>query len=191
MISQHRNLEKVFSNDECNECQWSRKQDGKYMKKKINEEIFRKKAGDIVNVAEPLVKVLRLVDGEILAMGFIYEAMGQEKEKIKATYKERVAKYGPIWEIIDQIWNNQLHRPAHTTGHFMNPRYHYKAMEARYLTGEVRDGLIDCIDRMIPKETDQLEVHKKITFFNRTTCTFGKNLARISRESDEPGKRIL
>lgn len=46
------------------------------------------------------VKVLRLVDGERLVMGFIYEAMDQAKEQIKATYKDRVANYGPIWEII-------------------------------------------------------------------------------------------
>ena len=24
-----------------------------------------------------------------------------------------MAKYGPIWEIIDHRWNNQLHHPIH------------------------------------------------------------------------------
>ena len=113
-----------------------------------------------MKLAKPLVKVLRLVDGERLAMGFIYEAMDQAKEQIKAVYKDRVAKYGPIWAIIDERWNNQLHRPIHAAGYFLNPRYHYKAKESGALRGEVRDGLIDCIDRMIPLESDQLEVHK-------------------------------
>ena len=45
-------------------------------------------------ITEPLVKVLRLVDGEKLAMGYIYEAMDQAKEQIKAAYKDRVASMG-------------------------------------------------------------------------------------------------
>ena len=40
------------------------------------------------------MKVLWLVDGERLAIGYIYEAMDQEKEKIKATYKDS-----------DQVWS--------------------------------------------------------------------------------------
>jgi hypothetical protein len=44
------------------------------------------KAAEIVKIVEPLVKVLRLVDGEKLAMGYIYEAMDQAKEQIRAAY---------------------------------------------------------------------------------------------------------
>ena len=62
MGAQHRNLQKMFSSDEWNESQFSRKQDGKDMKRKVVEEIFWKKAATIVKLAEPLVKVLRLVD---------------------------------------------------------------------------------------------------------------------------------
>eukprot|EP00253_Pinus_taeda_P009791 PITA_09791 len=178
----------MFSSDEWDQSNWSKKQEGKELKKKIYEETFWRKASEVVKLAEPLVKVLRLVDGEKLAMGFIYEAMDQAKEQIKAVYKNRVAKYGPIWGIIDERWNNQLHRPIHAAGYFLNPRYHYKAKEAGALRGEVRDGLIDCIDRMIPLEFDQLEVHKQVTTFSNAVGTFGKNLAKIAREADEPAQ---
>eukprot|EP00253_Pinus_taeda_P012659 PITA_12659 len=191
MLSKDRNLQRVFSSDEWNECQWSHKHDGKDVRKKVNEEIFWKKATKLVRVANPLVKVLQLVDGERLAMGLIYEAMDQAKEQIKATYNDRVAKYGSIWEIIDQRWNNQLHCPIHATGFFLNPKDHYKALDAEVLTGEVRDGLIDFIDRMVPKESDQLEIHRHITCFIRATGTSGKNLARIAREADEPDPLVL
>jgi hypothetical protein len=83
------------------------------------------------------------VDGEKLAMGYIYEAMDQAKEQIKATYKDRVSKYGSIWDIIDRRWNNQLHRPIHASGYFLNPRYRYRAQLGEDVTEEVRDGLID------------------------------------------------
>eukprot|EP00253_Pinus_taeda_P030681 PITA_30681 len=114
--------------------------------------------------------------------------MDQAKEQIKAVCKDRVEKYGPIWAIIDERWNNQLHRPIHVAGYFLNPRYHYKAKESRALRGEVRDGLIDCIDRMIPLESDQLEIHRQATTFSNASGTFGKNLAKIAREADEPAQ---
>jgi hypothetical protein len=31
----------------------------------------------------------------------------------------------PIWEIIDQRWDNQLHRPLHAAGYYLNPELHY------------------------------------------------------------------
>eukprot|EP00253_Pinus_taeda_P033824 PITA_33824 len=114
--------------------------------------------------------------------------MDQAKEQIKRAYKDRVAKYGPIWAIIDERWNNQLHRPIHAAGYFLNPQYHYKAKDSRALRGEVIDGLIDCIDHMIPLESDQLEIHRQVTTFSNASGTFGKNLAKIAREADEPAQ---
>eukprot|EP00253_Pinus_taeda_P033784 PITA_33784 len=114
--------------------------------------------------------------------------MDQAKEQIKTIYRDRVAKYGPIWAIFDERWNNQLHRPIHAAGYFLNPQYHYKAKESGALRGEVRDGLIDCIDRMIPLESDQLEIHRQVTTFNNASGTFGKNLTKIAREANEPAQ---
>eukprot|EP00253_Pinus_taeda_P001449 PITA_01449 len=70
-------------------------------------------------------------------MGYIYEAMDQAKEQIRATYKDRLANYGCIWKIIDNTWNNQLHRPMHATGYFLNPKYHYKDR-----LGDLQDGKV-------------------------------------------------
>ena len=36
----------------------------------------------VCSIIEPLVKVLRLVDGDKLAMGYLYEAMDRAKESI-------------------------------------------------------------------------------------------------------------
>ena len=38
------------------------------------------------SVSEPLVKVLRLVDGDKPAMGYLYEAIDRGKEAIQAYY---------------------------------------------------------------------------------------------------------
>jgi len=42
---------------------------------------------------------------------------------------------------------------------------------------------------MIPFEVDQVEIHRQVTTFTNGSGTFGKNLAKIAKEADEPGKQ--
>jgi hypothetical protein len=144
----------MFASDEWNASQWAHKQDGKDTKKKVNDPTFWKKTTEIVKIGKPPVKELRLVDWEKLAMGYIYEAMDQAKEQIREAYKDRVTKYGSIWEINDGRWNNQLHRPIHAAGYFLNPRYHYRAELGEDLTREVKDGLYECLERKVPSKSE-------------------------------------
>eukprot|EP00253_Pinus_taeda_P031449 PITA_31449 len=184
--AQHKNLQKMFSSKELSESRWARRPDVKDTKKKVLDTYFWKRSLELVKITEPLVKVLRLVDGERMAMGYIYEAMDQAKEQIRVAYKDRLAKYGRIWEIIDNRWNNQLHRPIHAAGYFLNPKYHYKNRLGDLHDGEVRAGLIDCLERMVPSHVDQLEIHRQLTIFNMASGTFGKNLEKMARDVDQP-----
>jgi len=122
LIEQKANLRKMFSCDEWNASQWSKKADGKDIVDKVYEKAFWKKAEEIVLFSQPLVKVLRMVDGDKAAMGFIYEAMDQAKEAIKEAYEGKRQKYLPMWKIIDERWNKQLYRPLHAAGYYLNPR---------------------------------------------------------------------
>ena len=63
------------------------------------------KVTEIISFTEPLVKVLRIMDGEKPAMGYIYEGMDKGKEAIKTFYKGDSSKYLPISEIIDSRWD--------------------------------------------------------------------------------------
>ena len=45
-----------------------------------------------VHVSEPLVKVLRIVDGDKNLMGFLYEAMDRAKEAIQHLYRSNETK---------------------------------------------------------------------------------------------------
>ena len=70
----------------------------------------------------PLVKVLRLVDGDAKpVMGYVYEAMDKAKEQITKKFNNQKTKYERIWNIIDLRWALQPHRPLHAAGYFLNP----------------------------------------------------------------------
>ena len=77
--AQHKNLQKMFSTDDWAEFWWAHRQDGKDTKKKVFDNNFWKRFVELVKITEPLVKVLRMVDGEKLAMCYIYEPMDQAK----------------------------------------------------------------------------------------------------------------
>ena len=106
----------MFSCDEWNASPWSKNAVDKDVVDKIYKKTFWKRAEEIVIFSEPLVKVLRMVDSDKLAMGFIYEAMDQAKEAIKEAYGGKRQKYMPLWRIIDERWNKQLNRPLHAVG---------------------------------------------------------------------------
>ena len=55
---------------------------------------------------------------------------------------------------------------------------------------EVRDELYDCLECMVPNHSDQLEIHKQLTLFSMATGTFGKNLAKMARDVDQPSKQF-
>ena len=71
----------------------------------------------------PLVKVLRLVDGDAKpAMGYIYEAMDRAKEQIQKNFNDVQMRYRPILRIIEIRWELQLHRLLHAAAYFLNPK---------------------------------------------------------------------
>eukprot|EP00253_Pinus_taeda_P036453 PITA_36453 len=39
---------------------------------------------------------------------------------------------------------------------------------------------------MVPSHVDQLEIHRQLTIFNMASGTFGKNLAKMARDVDQP-----
>ncbi|RWR84870.1 hypothetical protein CKAN_01370200 [Cinnamomum micranthum f. kanehirae] len=61
-------------------------------------------------VLEPLIKVLRLADGDDKpTVGFLYEAVNRAKLAIQANCKY----YKAYWKIINKRWENQLHHDLH------------------------------------------------------------------------------
>ena len=65
------------------------------------------------SVSEPIVKVLRLEDGEKPAMDYMYEAMDRAKEAIHAYYSDkcsiRLNRLMMLWGVIDSRWTGMLH----------------------------------------------------------------------------------
>lgn len=82
--------------------------------------------------------------------------------------------YMPLWNIIDDRWDRQLHRPLHAAGYFLNPQLHYAPGFTTDL--EVRDGLFDAISRMLPDIQEQAKIVVQMACFTNKHGHFGKPL---------------
>ncbi|KAI9119821.1 hypothetical protein K1719_009210 [Acacia pycnantha] len=55
-----------------------------------------------------------MVDSDVKpAMGFIYVEIDRAKERIAHAFNNVERGYRPIWDVIDDRWDKQLHRPLH------------------------------------------------------------------------------
>ncbi|KAL4586691.1 hypothetical protein LXL04_011333 [Taraxacum kok-saghyz] len=102
---QRNNLKKMVIYEEWEKAKWSSKD---LMARKVKtyfmQETFWRNVLYALKLTGPLVKVLRLVDGEKYpAMGYIYEAMDRAKEAIRDSFTNP-EDYKAAFKIIDRRW---------------------------------------------------------------------------------------
>lgn len=118
----------MFVSDDWRNCRYNRRQDGKAIAKMVYSEMFWRGVEEACAVSEPIVKVRGLVDGEKLAMVYLYEGMDRAKEAIRSCYADKepvgLDKQMILWDVIDSRWTGMLHQPIHAATLFLNPAFH-------------------------------------------------------------------
>ena len=113
--------------------------------------------------------------------------MDRTKEAIEKSFNEKEEKYKEIFEIIDQRWKCQLHRPLHATGYFLNLEYFYDNRSKIMQEEEVMTGLYKCILRLIPKINQQDMIIEELTSYKREEGLFGLLMDVRKRKKKAPG----
>jgi hypothetical protein len=184
-------LQRMFLSDEWAACVYSTKHDGQAIAQLVGHDlIFWSGVGEVCTLSEPLVKVLRLVDGEKPAMGYLYEAMDRAKETIYRYYEnkgeEGLTKRAQIWGVIDERWNNTLHRPIHAAGLYLNPAFAYAC--GFNFDGEVIDGFLQCVQRMVLTPAERSEISRQNEIYRMASGMLGYDMAVQDRTTRMPGK---
>ncbi|KAE8661030.1 Importin subunit beta-1 [Hibiscus syriacus] len=142
----------------------------------------------ILKMTGPLVKVLRLVDGEKRpAMGYVYEAMDRAKEAIANSFNNVEDKYKDVFAIIDKRWECQLHQPLHAAGCYLNPQLFYSNPQIQE-DKEVMIGLLKCIERLVPSVVDQGKIEDQLSLYRNAECIFGMAICIRQREAKSPAE---
>ncbi|CAH1437761.1 unnamed protein product [Lactuca virosa] len=119
----------------------------------------------------PLVKVLRIVDGEKhLAMGYIYRTMDRAREAICDSFSNPNNYKGTL-KIINRRWECQLHKSLHAVGHFLNPGIFYNDVVG-VACEVIEKSLYDCIMRLVPDQEIQDEISDELDKYRNTKGLF-------------------
>jgi len=102
-----------------------------------------------LRVFEPLVKVLRMVDGDIKpSMAFLYGEILKTKKEIMVAIgnvDRSGTLYHSIIAIIDAKMKDRLDCPSHKAAYFLNPYYSYNDPSI-FESKEVMDGFISAVE---------------------------------------------
>ncbi|XP_031121045.1 uncharacterized protein LOC116024293 [Ipomoea triloba] len=157
-------LEAMFTSEKWTNSSYASKADGKEF-------------DYVIKTTKPLVEVLRVVDGDKEpAMGFLYNAMDEAKEKIAKNLGGEEKDYKEIWEIIDDKWDFQMHRHLHAAAYYLNPRCHYSPDFSTH--PEIKLGLFHYLDELIPNRDDMEKADLQCNAFHSREGFFGLSQAK-------------
>ncbi|KAL7615750.1 hypothetical protein Lser_V15G00223 [Lactuca serriola] len=94
--------------------------------------------------------------------------------------------YKTTFQIINQRWECQLHKPLHAAGHFLNPGIFYKDIVG-VACKEVEQGLYGCIMRLVPDQEVQDKISTKLDKYWNGEGLFGHPMAIRHRKTKAPG----
>ncbi|KAG7578885.1 Ribonuclease H-like superfamily [Arabidopsis thaliana x Arabidopsis arenosa] len=139
-------LMSMFGSDEWHECKHSKCVKGKQASDKVMSYALWSSVIVVLKVFNPMVKVLRLADGEKKPpTRFIYGEILEAKKSIKEASNHLEKNYKPIFQIMDEKMKGRLDSPLHLAAYFLNPFYFYKDPNIQY-DMEMREGFIACVE---------------------------------------------
>jgi len=107
-----------------------------------------------LTVFEPLVKVLRLVDGDVRpSMGFLYGELLKAKRQIKEAFGNVEARFKDVIAIIDKKMNGRLDSSLHLTAYLLNPHYSYSGPSI-FDQPKISEGFIACVEKFYYHDED-------------------------------------
>ncbi|PKI75765.1 hypothetical protein CRG98_003808 [Punica granatum] len=149
---------------------------------------FWSECATIVQISEPLIRVLRIVDSdERPALGFLLETMYKAREEMLKRFNKRKKKIESYINILDARWDRQLHKNLHAAGYWLNPKYQYDLTEMEKNRGTV-SGLLDVIERYsYGKPSLQTKLTNEMKIFKNAEGDFGRVSAVSDRIVMAPG----
>ena len=93
-------------------------------------------------------------------------------------------RYKQIFEIVDERWETQLHRPLHAAAYYLNPHCHYSA---NFRAAEVKRGLYTCLEKMVPDLDERVKIDIQLDAFKNGLGLFGMESAIMTRTKKSPG----
>eukprot|EP00253_Pinus_taeda_P028973 PITA_28973 len=107
--------------------------------------------------------------------------MDGAKEAIRAYYDDKgdegFQRQLLLWGVIDEQWNNTLHRPIHASGIFLNPAFSYAC--GFVFDAEIMDGFLSYVQKMVRFLAEHTEISKEIETYRMADAWWRMYGARV------------
>ncbi|XP_034894179.1 uncharacterized protein [Populus alba] len=161
---------------------------GKKFVESVLDSLFWEECAIIVRMSEPLVRVLRLVDGDDRpSMGYLYDAIHHAKEEMMRRFQKRKPRVKPFIDIINNRWDGQFYINLYAAAFWLNPRFQYDAniMDKHMST---ISGLLDVLEKFVHGNLPlQSKITSEMKFFRNAEHDFGRASAINNRTLMPPG----
>ncbi|XP_066351342.1 uncharacterized protein [Miscanthus floridulus] len=131
-------------------------------------------------VFEPLVKVLRLVDGDVKpSMGYVYGELLKAKREIKEAFRNVEKNYKEVMAIVDKKMKGRLDSPTHVAAYMLNPYYSYSNV-AIFSDPTVVEKFMQCVETFYYGDDDKeyRTVNEDLEKFQKRQGNFSKKMAK-------------
>ncbi|XP_057502957.1 uncharacterized protein LOC130786623 [Actinidia eriantha] len=166
--------------------------DSRYAKEKKSKEIiaiildnkFWNDCLVIVKIVEPLMRLLRIVDGDVKpSMGYVYEGIYRARTGIKQVFLNKRRLYKPYTDILKQRWDNQLRKNIHAAAYWLNPAFQYD--QASFCRKpEVMSSFLDLVDTKATCSKTKLLDESRL--YRDRLESFGRELALTTCKTTQP-----
>ncbi|XP_073107332.1 uncharacterized protein [Elaeis guineensis] len=160
---------------------------GKKLTDDVLNSLFWNECATIVKLTEPLIRVLRIVDGDDRpSMGYLYHAMHQARDEMIKRFRRRKIVVEPYLRIVDSRWDLQFHQNLHAAGFWLNPCFQY---DSELMDKHPRSvsGLLDVIERYsFGNLTLQGNLTNEMRLFRNAENDFGRSSAINDRSRLAP-----
>jgi hypothetical protein len=93
---------------------------------------FCKGVNLFIKVFKPMVKFLRVLDGDVRpSIGFVYGDSENAKKEIKEAFGNVELRYKDVIGIVDKKMRNTFNVPLHMSAYLLNPHFNYADMVQR------------------------------------------------------------
>ncbi|KAK9122934.1 hypothetical protein Sjap_012536 [Stephania japonica] len=182
-------LHQMFTSNTWMQSSFSKLRTGYEVTEIIVDPLFWSLCDQILKITKPLLTVLHVIDSEERPpMGYIYEAMEKAKKCMAVGLSNKEFKYlpylNPYLNVIDHIWEEELHSPLHAAAFYLNPSIFYNSSFCNNKV--IQKGLLDCIETLEPNLTAQDLITKQIQCYEGAIGDFSRPVALRGRESLAP-----
>ncbi|CAN1792052.1 hypothetical protein LINPERHAP1_LOCUS19532 [Linum perenne] len=109
-----------------------------------------------LKVFEPLVSVLRLVDGDVKpSMGFVYGELVKAKRDIQEALGNVESRYKDVMTIVNKKMSGRLDAPLHLTAYMLNPHYSY-ANSSIFDDSRITNAFMTCAEQFYTGASDDV-----------------------------------